>query len=135
MTDISSSSQGGKKVKLICETCGTEFEQLISRARYFQHHYCSLTCVGAKPPHFSGIELGLTTGRVKDKRGYVLIHRSRVPPSLQSMAYGNGYVYEHRIVMAEHLGRPLKRGERVEHINKIRDDNRLSNLWLVGAEL
>jgi len=65
-------------------------------------------------------------GRIKDKVGYVLIWKPEHPN-----AKIGGYVHEHRLVMSEHLGRPLESFEFIHHRNAIKDDNRLENLELL----
>lgn len=59
-------------------------------------------------------------GRYLKKDGYILICNED----------GSGYVLEHRKVMAEHIGRPLKRTESVHHIDGNRQNNDISNLQL-----
>ena len=64
-------------------------------------------------------------GRGHDSKGYVLIYSPNHPH--KSMGQ---YVFEHRLVMEAHLGRPLLPTEVVHHINGIVDDNRIENLML-----
>ncbi len=68
-------------------------------------------------------------GRIKIQDGYVMVG---VPPDdpMFSMTNASGYVLEHRLIMARHLGRPLTAQETVHHLNGDRGYNRLENLQL-----
>lgn len=69
-------------------------------------------------------------GRVTNKQGYVSVLMAWDHPFAETMRNSMGYVPEHRLVMAEALGRPLRKHETVHHINGDRGDNRLVNLQL-----
>lgn len=75
-------------------------------------------------------------GRLITSEGYILIY---VEPSnpfycmARKSLKGKDYVFEHRLVMAIHLNRPLLSQERVHHLNGIKNDNRIENLELLAS--
>jgi len=68
-------------------------------------------------------------GITQNAQGYIMQHVERTSPFWQ-MASRSGYVMQHRLVMAQSLGRPLLDSESVHHINGDRTDNRIENLQL-----
>jgi hypothetical protein len=62
-------------------------------------------------------------GRIVEPRGYVLLWRPEHPD-----ADVRGYIYEHRLVAEEMLGRRLLPGEEVHHGPGGKGDNRRENL-------
>lgn len=70
------------------------------------------------------------TGICKRKDGYIYVMIYPDEP-YYDMASKGGRVAQHRLVMAQHLGRSLTQEEGVHHKNGIKDDNRIENLQLV----
>jgi len=67
-------------------------------------------------------------GRFYNSEGYVFVNVEEHPYSNK-----DNCVREHRLIMEKHLGRYLKPGERVHHINGINYDNRIENLRLFSS--
>ena len=63
------------------------------------------------------------------QRGYVLVKLER-DDFFYPMANSRGWVREHRLIVAKHLGRNLHSWEIIHHKNDIKDDNRFENLNL-----
>ena len=78
-----------------------------------------------KEGHPSGkFSANFNGGKYVDDKGYVKLLRPDHPKNIR------GYIYEHRAVMEAYLGRMLEPWETVHHINEVKLDNRVENLFL-----
>jgi hypothetical protein len=86
--------------------------------------------VGAAHPKWKG-------GRTITENGYILVEIDSSSPyfsmrkQVKNRDGTRGYILEHRLVMAQELGRCLTQDEKVHHKNGIKTDNRPCNLRLL----
>lgn len=144
-------------VTLACSECGVTFERRHAWAKAAtEHPACSRSCNGkargralaAHPKHagtwtterrelarqrFAGEANPAWKGGATLKRAkgnYSGVRYVRCPMDLLVMARSDGYVMEHRLIMARMARRPLARFEVVHHRNHRPADNRPANLEL-----
>ena len=112
-----------------CETCGKarwiQCKNGLPNSRNCPACHCrKLTRHGAAHPSWKG-------GIHKSAYGYLKVKLSP-GDEFFSMASKARWVPQHRLVMAQHIGRPLLKTEHVHHKNGFRADNRIENLELVS---
>jgi len=69
-------------------------------------------------------------GKIKGVKDYSLVRVEESDPMVSMRSCGK-YAYEHRLVMARHIGRPLFSWELVHHKDKDRKNNAIENLVLL----
>jgi len=77
------------------------------------------------------LEKGVQGKGHTDKDGYILVSLPWGHPYLAT-ANARGWILEHRLVMAQSLGRNLKQTEVVHHMNGNKRDNRVENLTILS---
>jgi endogenous inhibitor of DNA gyrase (YacG/DUF329 family) len=107
-----------------CGYCGKEMRLKPSQAAI---QYCSRLCMGngvTKRP-LDRMHNG-RNARLNDE-GYVYVWEPDHPGSF------HGWIYEHRLVAEQTIGRPIRPDEHVHHINEVKGDNRPENLEVLPA--
>lgn len=66
----------------------------------------------------------------KTHGNYIGVKYVRCPEKYKNMARKDGYIMEHRLIMAQHLGRCLKRTEVIHHRDHDPSNNKIENLMI-----
>lgn len=116
-----------------CSQCGYE--------RWVKRTQATKTCMScaAKNRNLTGEANHRWNGGArqgKDGYRYITVPENHQYIDMAGRTFVHGkyryYIAEHRLVMANHLGRPLLKQELVHHKNGIKDDNRIDNLELMA---
>jgi hypothetical protein len=131
-----SSKTLSSKVCIVCLTCGKDF--FVKRHSADRRKTCSKACDhkrretmyrGEANPNYKnrGPDSPLFKDGVRiSNYGYVLIYNPDHPN-----ARSDGYILEHRLVVSEHLGRPLEDWELVHHKDENKQNNDIDNLEIM----
>jgi hypothetical protein len=140
--EIGKHNDGHKYVWHSCIDCGKERWVVLIKGQpdKLRCHHCALILNNKLPSvnekrriSFSGNKNHRWRGgHSTDVAGYILIKINEGDP-FSEMRGKRGYIPEHRLVMAQHLGRCLLKTEIVHHINRIRTDNKIENLEIMTS--
>lgn len=106
-------------ITIVCSNCQLK----LFRKQRNRHSFCSNKC---RSEFLKSDKNPYALKRKFKTSGYVLVRNPTHPFAVK------GFVPEHRLIMEKKIGRILRKDEFVHHINAVKDDNRLSNLWLTN---
>jgi hypothetical protein len=135
----------GPSVQVVCLHCK---KPRWSALRMLKHQVFRPGWSGACKPCLRKLSKGGWTfrrkknpdGRRINDQGYVLLSKGGISaedmPLFLTVAGSPYTVLEHRWVMSKHLGRAIQPNELIDHMNGIRDDNKIENLriYLFGKQ-
>jgi len=135
--DVGLGNGSHKVVWAACVDCGKERWVLLRNGepQSKRCHPCGARKGGSvKSAHYRGEQhWHWGGGRHVTKKGYVSVTLAPDSP-YAAMRDSDGQVYEHRLVMAQALGRCLFPWEEVHHKNHDKHDNQIENLELVDKK-
>lgn len=128
------------KVVVTCDACGKKLKRVLSRVSSSKRFtFCNHKCMG---DGLTGVNISgfFKKGNTRDKcinfkggtqvtNGYISVLSADHP-----FANKRGYVYQHRLVMEEMIGRYLKPEEVVHHIDENKQNNSPENLMLFPTD-
>ncbi len=111
-----------------CDYCEREFRRHSCQSEKTETHFCDKNCQKKYQVTITGDKHNCWKGGrlTSHSRGYIRTYNPEHPQT-DSL----GYVYEHRLVVEERIGRYLENQEDVHHINGNTSDNRSENLELL----
>lgn len=106
-----------------CDNCDNHYE---GSGKKYCSHRCSVIYRNKKGL-FSGKHNPAWRGGRYKSQGYIVCYTPNHP---NGRGKNKNIIFEHRLVAEKHLGRYLTSKEQIHHINEVKTDNGIENLYL-----